>query len=66
MPLYALPSIYLGSDQEARELLAYVKTISKKEPRFTSQNDFLKHCIRFTIEHDPDLKKVKRQLARAA
>jgi len=56
MPLFALPSIYLGSDSEARELHALAKSIAKKTDKFKSQNEFLKHCILYTLENDPDIK----------
>lgn len=63
MAIYSLPSIYLGSDAEARELFATVKAIPRKTPDlFTSQNDFLKHCVLFTMENDPQLKSVMRLL----
>lgn len=64
MPLYTLSSIYLGSDSEAKELYALVKTISKKDPkRFRSQNEFFKHCLLFTMENDPDVRRMVKQAA---
>lgn len=65
MPVYSLPSVYLGSDAEAREFLGLVKALSRAFPnRFDSQNDFLKHCILYTMENEAEIRMAVKKLDR--
>lgn len=58
MPLYSLPSVYLGSNADARALKSLVETTARQ---FNSKNEFLKHCILYTLEHDPAIKEVPKK-----
>lgn len=58
---YALPSLYLGSNKEARNLFEEIaESYAVNAEQFGSQNLFLKHLIVYALTHDRSLKDPKK------
>jgi hypothetical protein len=54
--IYSLPSIYLGSSKEGRDVYEHVyDTLKATDKRFPSANSFLRHLIVYALEHDKTL-----------
>lgn len=57
-PSYFLPSIYLGVDEDAQRLHNAVRSTAKaNRAAFRSQNEFVRHCLTYTLRNDKTLKK---------
>jgi hypothetical protein len=55
---YSLPSCYLGSAKEGRNLYERVyESYAANQSRFDSQNLFIRHLITYALSHDRSLKK---------
>lgn len=56
--IYSLPSIYLGSSKEGRNLYEMVyERYEANQERFSSMNLFLRHCVLYALERDKALQK---------
>ena len=53
-------SIYLGAGEDGEKLRELIKEYGARDEFMRSQMEFVRHCIRFTIEHDPKLRRVPK------
>lgn len=51
-------SVYLGAGEDGKRMYDKVKDMGNRPEFMNSQMEFIRHCIRFTLAHDPQLKKV--------
>lgn len=58
MASYQLPSIYLGSNDTARDAQSVVMSrYNANKDRFQSLNKFLAHLVRYALDNDQTLGK---------
>ena len=51
-------SVYLGSGDDGKRLSGIIEKMGKSE-QFRSEMEFMRHCITYTLDHDPDVRKIK-------
>lgn len=51
-------SVYLGAGEDGKRLRETIEALGSRPEFRNSQMEFIRHCIRYTMEHDPVVRKL--------
>ena len=60
MPADYRISVYLGTGEDGKRMYDKVRQMATLPEFNFSQMEFVRHCIRYALEHDPQLKKAAK------